>query len=100
MFDAQVVIQQMGGAGKLQAMIGAKNFIQSQKDNYLQFQYMTGAKNKANRLRITLNAKDLYDVEFFVVRKGEKIVKEAFEDVWNDQLIKLFEDSTSLYLSF
>jgi len=79
-------------------MIGAKNFVQSQADNWVQFQFMSGAKNKANRLRITLR-NDLYDLEFFVVRKGEKKNKEEFEGIYCDQLVEIFESSTSLYLS-
>ena len=99
MFDAQTVVSQLGGAGRLKAMIGAKNFIQSQADNYLQFQFMSGAKNKANRIRITLNANDLYDIKFYNVRKFEEKVKEEFSDIYCDQLVSIFEDSTSLYLS-
>ena len=98
MFDAQTVINQLGGAGRLKAMIGAKNFVQSQTDNWVQFQFMSGAKNKANRLRITLR-NDLYDIDFFVVRKGEKKTKQEFTGIYNDQLVSIFEDSTSLYLS-
>ena len=98
MFDAQTVINQLGGAGRLKAMIGAKNFVQSQNENWVQFQFMSGAKNKANRIRITLR-NDLYDIDFFVVRKGEKKTKQEFPGIYNDQLVSIFEDSTSLYLS-
>jgi len=99
MIDAQTVISQLGGAGRLKAMIGAKNFVQSQADSWVKFQFMSGAKNKANRLRITLNSQDLYDLTFFTVRKGEMVVKEEFSDIYCDQLVSIFEDSTSLYLS-
>jgi len=99
MFDAQLVIQQMGGAGRLVRFVGAKNFVHSQKDNWIQFQFMSGAKNKANRIRITLK-NDLYDIEFFAVRKGERKIKQEFSGIYADQLFELFQDSTSLALSF
>ena len=104
MFDANLALSQLtgtnkNGVGRLKAMIGAKNFAQSGADNYVQFQFMRGAKNKANRIQIKLNSMDLYDVRFFNIRKCEVIERGTFNDVYGEDLKSIFEDATSLYLS-
>ena len=104
-FDASLVLNQLtqssiAGAGRLKCIIGASNFVYSKKDSFVQFKFMCGAKNNANNIRITLNNKNLYDVEFFTIRKlDEKNVKGVFNDVHADMLFDLFEKETDICLT-
>lgn len=97
-FVAQTIIKQLGGAGKLKAMIGAWNFKQENKSEGISFRFK-GSKI-ANYVRITC-VSDLYIVEFMLIsaEKGECQEKEKYRDVYNDMLVKIFEDYTKLKLS-
>ncbi|AVB12074.1 hypothetical protein P8807_09970 [Bacillus subtilis] len=57
---AETILTQLGGANKLSAMFGAKNFSFGEEDVTFSFQ----GCSKANMMKISLNGKDLYDVEF------------------------------------
>lgn len=83
----------MGGAGRLAAMIGANNFA-IDKNRTLSFRFMSG-KRGIKYVKIILNGKDLYDMEFFNSRG--KIVEEK-NDVYANQLISVFESVTGLSL--
>lgn len=96
---AQTIFTQMGGQGRLVAMIGAKNFSFSSADYYAAFKWVAKSKNKANYLKIHLNGKDLYDVEFGRVYGSKYTVKSTHNDVYAEDLINLFETETGLYLS-
>jgi hypothetical protein len=95
---AETTLQQLGGAGRLTAMIGAKHFGYD-KNGTLTFQFKMC--KKANGVRIELNGKDLYDVTFTKFNARTYEVKEVhkFEDVYADQLKEVFESFTGLYLS-
>jgi len=41
----EITIQQLGGYNRLQAMIGASNFVYSEKDNYISFRFKRILKN-------------------------------------------------------
>lgn len=104
---ASTILQQLGG-GRFLVMTGSKDMIAI--ENGLK---MSLAKNgsKANRLEITLNGADLYDMKFyhytpwrFSTRGGrfreypEKItVVREYSDVYFDQLQELFTATTGLY---
>lgn len=104
---AETILKQLGG-GRFLLMTGTKDLIAI--ENGLK---MTLARNgsKANRLEITLNAMDTYDMRFYrytpwrySTRGGkfteypEKIttVKE-YNDIYCDQLQELFTNVTGLY---
>lgn len=62
-----VILDQLGG-NKFIAMTGAKQFVRD-GDSMLQFSLPRGfAKNKANKVRVELNANDLYDLKFYYIR--------------------------------
>ena len=65
MIDVNTTLNQLAqaenGSSRLVAMIGAKAFIKCDIENFVSFKFMKGAKNKANYIRITLNASDTYD---------------------------------------
>jgi len=55
---------------------------------------------KINYVRIRLNGKDLYDLEFIKIHGTSVKVKAEANDVYADQLVDTFEKNTGLYLSF
>ena len=91
MQTAQNILNQIGG-NRFIAMTGAKNFLGG--DSYLQFSIGRGAANKANRVKITLEASDTYTVEFFNYRKFEAKPVGLVENVYADQLQAIFTSET------
>ena len=55
-------------------------------------------KTSSNYLKITLNMIDLYDVRFSRVslKGGERSVTE-YNNIFNDQLVEIFESHTGMY---
>ncbi len=91
---ARTILQQLGGAGRLNAMTGAYNFID--RGNGLSFKIKN---QRANYIKITLNSKDLYDVEVGRIRGNTyKVVKTA-NDLYFDQLKPFLEEATGMYFS-
>jgi hypothetical protein len=95
---ASTILQQLGGAGKVGAMIGVKHFVAG-KNGELTIQFKAKALKKINCVRISLNGKDLYDVEFIRLAKYDHKVVETKTDIYADQLKQVFEQTTGLYLS-
>ena len=93
---ASTIAAQMGGYGRLTMMTGANNF--TYDDNSLRFKFK--GSRKTNFIKVTLNGKDLYDVEFGKIRGLDYKVVETFDDAYADMLIPVFEDLTGLYLHF
>ena len=110
MFNANTALQQLGGStGRLNAMIGAKNFVQCQEENWVRFQFMRGAANKANMIKIKLNSMDTYTVTFMKltnkkdpqmgIRVPTVVEIKTVDHLYADQLKEFFESETKLYLS-
>ena len=107
---AQTILDQLGG-GRFVAMTGSKNFVSD--GNTLRMHLAKNA-SKANRLEITLNGLDLYDMRFYrytaprySTRGGEfrvypeKVTEvKTYNDVYCDQLQELFTDVTGMYTHF
>jgi hypothetical protein len=74
---------------------GAKNFVAL--PNGVSFRI---GNRSINYVKITLNGKDLYDMEFALLRGGKMTNKKEFNDIYNDQLKPIFEKATGMYLSF
>ena len=105
---ADTILEQLGGR-RFVVMTGSKNFVSD--GNCLR---MTLAKNasKANRLWITLNGMDTYDMHFFrysparfnsktMTFSDEKITTvKKLEGVLCDQLQEIFTDVTGMYTHF
>ncbi|AIE13773.1 hypothetical protein VPFG_00227 [Vibrio phage nt-1] len=117
MFNATEVLNQLtqsnNGQSRLVAMTGAKNLLQSEEKQFVSFK-LPKAVRGINYVKITLNASDLYDVEFGKVsnkacpemkKLGIKVmlpnydVKTVVNDVYNDSLKACFERETTLLLS-
>ena len=108
---ANTIIRQMGGAGKLKAMIGARDFLAL--DSGVQFSFKMNTK--MNKCIVELTGDDLYNMSFYhqvkvsghetfekieaKLEKSKKIV-ESHEGLYNDMLINTFQTTTGLYLSF
>lgn len=93
---AQTIIDQLGGSGRLMAMIGIWNI--RQENNGVSFRFR--GSQIANYVKITLN-NDTYTLEFMLINPCKNLCeqRESFSDVYNEMLKSMFEDYTSLRLS-
>jgi len=94
---AAIIIEQLGGIGKLSAMVGANGFLAI--DNGLQFTFK--GWRKANKCIITLDGSDLYTMTMGRLNKKTYDFKEAYnqEGLYWSMLKPEFERTTGLYLS-
>ena len=94
---ATTICNQIGGTGKLRAMIGATNWLAD--ENSLMFSFK-GSK-KVNKCRITLKANDTYTIELFKFSPSKLTcdTKAVSNGIYFDQLIPAIENMTGLYLS-
>lgn len=95
---ANTILNQLGG-NKFIAMTGAKDLM-SLNGKGLQFKLPARfAKNGINCVRVTLNAADLYDVEYGKVRGLDYKVLNTSSDIYADALRANFSEVTGLYTS-
>jgi hypothetical protein len=96
-FIARTILDQLGGQSKLVAFTGAYHFFIIK--NGIAFKIKN---RKVNYIQITLNSKDLYDINFLRVSFTKNTSKtiSSYEDVYFDSLIPIFEKETGMYLSF
>lgn len=90
---AKEILNQLGG-GRFIAMTGAKHL--GADTNGLVFQFMANTSG-FNRCRITLNAMDTYDVQFFKIRKYTVVNGKEYSGVYCDQLQSIFTSFTGLH---
>jgi hypothetical protein len=90
---ANAILQQMG-YNRFISMTGAKNFVGD--DSSLKFSFPSC--RKANTCRITLNCKDLYDVEFFKFNRKTFDCPSVgvFNNLYCDMLQGTFKEFTGL----
>ena len=92
---AKTILQQMGGVNRLRAMLGVKQFMTM--DDGVQFKFPS-PHGGPNFVKIILDPSDTYNMEFGRIR-GTKFKKtKEYSQVYADQLRKLFEKETGLYL--
>ena len=91
---AKTILKQLGG-NKFAVMTGAKNFVDCGDALSMR---IGRNKTSSNYLKITLNMMDLYDVRFSRVspKGGERSVTE-YNNIFNDQLVEVFEKHTGMY---
>ena len=94
-FDHKVLLQQLG-SGKFIAMTGAKNLTYG--PDYLQFKIGRNSKG-INFVKITLTPKDTYTMEFCKIRKFEVKCVTKEEDVYGEDLRKVFTKNTGMQTS-
>lgn len=92
---ANTIYQQLGG-GQFAVITGSRNFTGG--SDHLSFRFPRNGG--VNHLKITLNGKDLYDLEFGLIHGNNFKVKNTFNDIYVDQLRDIFTDVTGLYTSF
>jgi hypothetical protein len=90
---ANTILKQLGG-GTFCVMVGAK-FITA-LPNGISLKIMRNV-SKATHIRITLDTNDLYHVEFIKCRGVSISTVKEFENVYFDQLVSIFEQTTQLY---
>ena len=97
---AQTILQQLGGSGRLKAMIGAKHFMSIDKGMGLSFQFPNQNRSQPNAVNIRYNAgTDEYNVEFGrASNSGYKVLKKV-DGVQASELKRLFTQTTGLHLS-
>ena len=100
---AQTIIKQLGGQGRLKAMIGVKGYAVLASTEKIRggvaITIPAFGRPRINVIEIRLNGKDLYDLKFYFVRAGVPKLVDSAEDVYCDQLIPVVEKATGLYLS-
>jgi len=87
---AEIILDQLGR--RLKATIGAKDFLNL--GNGLGFKYPRG-----KYVAITLNGKDLYDLQFKSIHGVNIKDLNSYTDVYAEDLKRTFEKETGLYLS-
>jgi hypothetical protein len=97
---AQTILQQLGGR-QFTMMVGAKS-LETMTDGAanggLAFQFGTGAKNKANRVRIAYDyGSDLYNVEFGKIYRSQWKTVSKHEGIYADMLQDLFTEETGFF---
>lgn len=98
--NADVTLKQLGGQGRLRAMINARNFFSNHGGRTLQFDF--SGWRKANRCEIELlEGDDVYTVRFFRIPRNSTLctLVAEFECVYCDELVARFESETGLRLA-
>jgi len=91
--EPQETLRQLGG-NKFIVMTGAKNFVKGK--NYIAFK-IPKSKDKINYVKITLNSKDLYDIEYGKIEGFNYKVVKTERDIYADGLQDNFTRNTGLY---
>ncbi len=99
---AKTILSQLGGQGRLVAMLGASSFSAGEfkEGEGVSFRIKAKARNKAKAIVITLNPRDLYDVRFVAMRGFDAVDVDKLEDIYCDMLQSEIEDKLGLALSF
>ena len=92
---ARTIYQHLGG-NRFVLMVGAKHLAYG--DNSLTFRVGNNPM-RINCVRITLNGLDLYDCEFYWCDKNGCTLRSEFNNVYSDQLQRVFTTATMLYTS-
>lgn len=80
------------------AVTGARNVATNVEENYITFTLPRGfTSNKAHKVKIGINGKDLYYVEFY--NRAGRLVDEI-QDCYVDELARVFREHTALQTDF
>lgn len=92
---------QMGGGGKLRAMLGVKEFVSlAEKEGQLGgLRFRFKGSRKVNLIEAILAPDDTYTMQFYKLGKFECNLVKEFSGFYCDGLISVFEDFTGLQLS-
>jgi hypothetical protein len=96
------ILELIGSPNKLKIVIGAKDFFKSYfgEDKHPSIQFKFPRTNRLNCCQITLDVgKDLYSIEFFDIRKLGIASHHVHSDIFCEDLVRIFQEKTGLYLS-
>jgi len=96
----QIILDQLGGAGLIKMMTGAKQFVGM--PNGLQIHIPRSPKG-VSIIKIELTGKDLFDLTFYGNMDSKTFtrkIKSTQNDVYNEELIDTVEQHTGLRLRF
>lgn len=97
---AQTILAQLGGIGRLTMMCGCKNFVAGNTNNQgVHFKVGTNGK-KVSAMSIVLEANDTYTVKVWAGRGVNMKKVEELSEVYAEDLVRIFESATGMYLSF
>ena len=97
---ASTLIRQLGGQGKLVAMIGATNFIRGyEPDGTPSLSFRFKGSKVANGARIALDSDDTYTLRLLKIRGWTVTPVKEISGLYADNLRGAFERATGLYLS-
>jgi len=96
---ASTLIKQLGGSGKLVAMVGAKDFMRTERNGHPALSFKFKGSTKANYVNIALDPSDTYTLQFGKIVKYDLKPTGEFHGIYADQLKRTFEKFTGLYLS-
>ena len=91
----RIILDQMGGAGRIRAMLGATMVL---IPHGVMIKWPSREPSRGNLVEITLDPSDTYNLTFFNATRGTKKVVKKYDDIYFDQLVELFERQTGLYL--
>jgi len=103
---ANTIIKQMGGLGKMSAMVSANGLVFGTEENgdcFVQFSFK--GSRKINKCKVILNWDDTYTMEFWKISLRAKnpanmcVKKSDASGLYWDMLKPEFERVTGLYLS-
>jgi len=94
---ALTILGQMGGAGRVKAMIGASYL---QVPNGVGIKWPSRTPGRGNYVEVVLDPSDTYNVTFYNIRGGGKRVVKEYTFVYAEDLVRLFEGQTGYYLRF
>lgn len=94
---ANTILVQMGGAGRIRAMVGAKTFVTI--ENGVRFYFPNRERTRGNCVEIVLAGDDTYTVSFWNTSKKAARLSRKFDGIYCDQIKGCFEKQTGLRLS-
>lgn len=96
---AETILAQMGGKRRLALMLGIKTpFYTVNGGQGVGFQWPNKERSKGNVVEIELMLSDTYEVRFYnLAGRTKKLVKE-FDDIYAEDLVRIFEDQTGWFL--
>ena len=108
MNTANIILAQLGGLGRISAMIGAKNFVSysaaadseyGESEGGVAFKFPMRGAGKPNHVKVILEADDTYTVTFTQIRGLKFKTTSETALVYAGDLARLFENTTGLRLS-
>lgn len=95
---AEIILQQLGGKGRLTAMIGAHTFVGAPGGS-VQFRFRAKAKDGINFVRVSLQSDDTYRLEMLRLSGINSWHKADIAGLHAGDLRRIIENRTGLYLS-